>query len=100
MHTDSSCATGVCVTKIGRRWLKINSALGGVWDCRRSAGVEIMRGTGKKTRCEERERQGAENGRGVADKDGEISVKVNGGEQTEGWEERDRGDEWNPVNLN
>lgn len=39
---------------------------------------------GKKTRCEERERQGAVNGRGVADKDGEISVKVNGREQTEG----------------
>lgn len=48
-----------------------------------------MRGTGEKTRCEERERQGAENGRGVADKDGEISVKLNRGEQMEGWEERD-----------
>lgn len=92
MHTRSPRATGVCVTKIGRRLLKINSALGGVWDCRRSVGVEIMRGTGKKTRCEERERQGAENGRGVADKDGEISVKLNRGEQMEGWDERDGGD--------
>lgn len=51
-----------------------------------------MRGTGEKTRCEERERQGAENGRGVADKDGEISVKLNRGEQMEGWEEKDGGD--------
>lgn len=84
MHTHSPRATGVCVTKIGRRWLKINSALGGVWDCRQSMGVEIMRGTGKKQDAKERERQGAVNGRGVADKDGEISVKVNGREQTEG----------------
>ncbi len=42
---------------------------------------------GKKQDCEERERQGAENGRGVADKDGEISVKLNRREQMEGWEE-------------
>lgn len=45
-------------------------------------GLQTERGggdherNGEKTRCEERERQGAENGRSVADKDREISVKL------------------------
>jgi len=43
--------------------------------------VGIKRGTGKKTRYEERERQGVKKGGGVADKDGEISVKVIGENQ-------------------
>lgn len=89
MHTHSPRATGVCVTKIGRRLLKINSALGGVRDCRRSVGAEIMRGTGKKNKMRRKREAGCGEREGVADKDGEISVKLNRGEQMEGWEEKD-----------
>ncbi len=56
MHTRSPRATGVCVTKIGRRFLKINYVLGGVWDCRWSVGVEITRGTGEKNKIVKKER--------------------------------------------